>query len=44
MGRTELAEIPGTGMKVLQNLQKYGYESLSELPEVPGIVAQACRT
>ena len=52
MGRTELTEIPGTGMKVLQNFQKfrasissgYGYESLTELPEVPGIVARAYRT
>ena len=45
-GCTELTEVPGTGMNVLQNEQKfgYGYESLTELPEVPGIVARAYRT
>ena len=33
-------------MKVLRNYQKfgYGYESLTELPKVPGIVARAYRT
>ena len=47
-GLTELTEVPGTGMKILQNFQKfralYGYGSVTELPEVPGIVAQAYRT
>ena len=33
-------------MNVLQNPQKFGhgYDSLPALPEVPGIVARACRT
>ena len=33
-------------MNVLQNKHKFGfgYESLTELPEVPGIVARAYRT
>ena len=33
-------------MNVLQNYQKfgYGYECLTELPELPGIVARAYRT
>ena len=45
-GCTELTDVPGTGINVLQNQQKfgYGYESLTELPEVPGIVARAHRT
>ena len=30
-GRTELTEVPGTGMKVLQN-----WHGRTELPEVPG--------
>ena len=36
-----------TGLKVVQNFQKFrvrGYESLTEVPEVPGIVARAYRT
>ena len=43
---TELAEVPDTGMNVPQNQQKfgYGYESPTEHPEVPGIVARAYRT
>ena len=39
--------IPGKGMEVLQNLQKFrvhGYGSVTELTEVPGIAAQAHRT
>ena len=45
-GRTELTEVPSTGMNVLQNQQKfgYGYESLTELTEVSGIVTRAYRT
>ena len=45
-GLTELTEVPGTGMEVLQNFQKpgYGYESLAKLLELPGIVARAYRT
>ena len=37
-GRTELTEVPGTGMNVVQNSQKfgYGYGNLTELTEVPG--------
>ena len=33
-----LTEVPGTGMEVLQNSQKFRvrYESLAELTEVPG--------
>ena len=40
---TELTEVPGTGMNVLQNYQKfgYGYGNLTELPEIPGIAARA---
>ena len=45
-GCTKLTEVPGTGMNVLQNLQNFGcgYESLTELPEVPGIVTWSYRT
>ena len=45
-GCTELTEVPGTDVNVLQNQQKfwYGYESLAELPEVQGIVARTSRT
>ena len=43
---TEVTEVPGTGMGILQNLQKFRvrHESVSELTEVPGIVARAYRT
>ena len=43
---TQLPEVPGTGIKVLQTSRssRYGYESLTELPEVPGVVARAYRT
>ena len=42
-GYTVLTEVPGTGIIVLQNQQNFGYEyeSVTELPEVPGIVARA---
>ena len=45
-GRTELTDFPGTGMNILQAHRSsgYEYESLTELPEVPGIVARAYRT
>ena len=38
MGRTELTEIPGTGMEVLQNTQKFRvlWHGRTELTEVPG--------
>ena len=44
--RTELTEVPGTSMNVQQNSQKLRvrYESLTELPEVQGIVAPAHRS
>ena len=37
-GRTELTEVPGTGMSVVRNSQKfgYGYGNLTQLTEVPG--------
>ena len=45
-GRTELTEVPGTGMNVVQNFvaranrayrkSGYGYECRTELTEVPG--------
>ena len=40
---TEVTEVPSKGMGILQNLLKlwYGYESVTELTEVPGIVARA---
>ena len=36
--RTELTEVPGTGMNVLQNFQKFRvlWYGRAELPEVPG--------
>ena len=42
---TQLTEIPGMGMNVFQNQQRfgYGYERVTEVPEVPGIVARAYR-
>ena len=45
-GCTELTDVLGTGMNVLQNKQRFGngYECLKELTEVPGIVARAYRT
>ena len=43
---TELTEVPGTGARNLHNIQKFRVrgESFIELTEVPGVVAQACRT
>ena len=68
-GRTELTQVPGTGMNVVQNLQQFrarvtlrvwfcayptehnivtnrnsgdGYESLTELTEVPGRLVYEC--
>ena len=42
-GRTVLTEVPGTGMSVNQNSQEFRVR-VTELTEVPGIVAQAYRT
>ena len=42
-GGTELTQVPGTGMNVLQNPQKFrvcGYERLTELPEYCGTGVQ----
>ena len=43
---TEVTEVPGLGMGILQNLQKFRVRcgSVTELTEVPGIVARAHRT
>ena len=43
---TEVSEFPGKGMRILQNFQKFRVRvrCLTELPEFPGIVAQAYRT
>ena len=42
---TEVTEVPGTGMGILQNLQKFRvrYGSVTELTKVPGIVERAYR-
>ena len=42
-GCAELTEVPGTGMNVQHNQQKFGYwyESLTELSKVSGALAQA---
>ena len=44
--RTEVTEVSGKGIGVLQNLQKFRtrYGSVAELTEVSGIVARACIT
>ena len=43
---TEVTEVPGEGMGILQNLQKFRvrYGIVTELTEVPGFVARAFRT
>ena len=43
---TKTTEVPGKGMGVLVKLRKcrYGYESVTEIIYVPGIVARAYRT
>ena len=43
---TEVTEVMGKGMGILQNFRSsgYGYGSVIELTEVPGIVARAYRT
>ena len=43
---TEVTEVPGKGMGILQNLQipGYRYGSVTELTEVPGIVVRVYRT
>ena len=42
-GRTDPTEVPGTGMKYYRTPRScgYGYESLTERPEVSVIVAEA---
>ena len=44
-GRTELAEVSGTGMKVLQNFHKFRvlWHGRTKLTEVPRVVARAYR-
>ena len=41
----EATEVPGWGIGILQNLQKFRvrYRSVTELTEVPGIVARGVR-
>ena len=43
---TEITEVLGKGMGILQNIRSsgYGYGSVTELTEVPGIVARAYKT
>ena len=43
---TDVTEVPGKGMGILQNLQKFrnGYGSVTELTEVPDMVARAYRS
>ena len=43
---TEVTEVPGWGMGILQNSQEFRvrYGSVTELTEIPGIVARAYRT
>ena len=45
-GRTELTEVQGTGMNVVQNSHKFRVRVclMIELPESPGNVARAYRT